>query len=314
MQQPPAPWQQQQPGWGLPQQPSPYVPQVPSPPISGEPEVSAIDAIKFLFQDDNWQHNLLIGSVYTLIPVVGQLSLQGWHCEIMQRLARRHPRPIPKLEFSDLTHYLSRGITPFCVSLILMLPLSLVISGLMMIGLFGGGAIAAATGEPAVMIVVYLLMFVVTYAVGLAMGVVFLGAMTRSELSEEIGYSVSPGAVFSYAGKVFWKALLANFIYGLLIGPLMMIGYMLCFIGLYPAMVIIAVGSTNLRWQLYQVYAARGGEAIQLKAAVQLPSEQQLAPQPMPQQPYAQAGQYQQPRQGQYQQPPQGPFGGYPGR
>jgi len=269
-------------------------------PLSAEPDVSAIDALKFLFKDENWQHNLLIGSVYVLIPVVGQLALLGWHCEIMQRLARRNPRPIPKLEFSDLTHYLSRGITPFVMSLILSLPISLIVMVIMFVGMFGGAALVAATGEPAVMIPIYILAFVVTWVVSLGIGVLMIGAMTRAELSEEVGYSLSMGAIFSYAGKIFWKALIANFVYGLLAGPIVMLGYIMCFVGLYPAMVIVGVGSTYLRSQLFQVYLARGGEPINIKAPVALPSEQLV-------QGMAQQQQYAQYQQGYQQQP-----GGYP--
>lgn len=329
MQQQPG-WQQPQQGWGQPPQPTPYVPQVPeAQPGSGEPDVSALAAFKFLFSDENWQHNLLIGSVYTLIPVVGQLALLGWHCEIMQRIARKNPRPIPKLEFSDLTHYLSRGITPFVMSLILSLPVSLIVMMIMFVGMFGGAAIVAATGEPAVMIPIYILAFVVTWVVSLGIGVLMVGAMTRAELSEEVGYSLAFGAIFSYAGKVFWKALIANFVYGLLMGPVVMLGYLMCFVGLYPALVIVGVGSTNLRSQLYQVYLARGGEPIKVKAPVALPSEQQAqgpAGQPQyaqyPQQPYQpQPGQVP-PQPGQFpgggpgQPPPgQGPYpGGWGGR
>lgn len=292
--------------------------------------MSAIDAIKFLFSDENWQHNLLIGSVYVLIPVVGQLALFGWHCEIMQRFARKHPRPIPKLEFSDLTHYLSRGITPFVVSLILSIPLSIIITGLLFVGMFGGGVLVAAIGEPAVMIPVYLLLFVAFWAVSLTLGVLFMGAMTRAELSEEIGYSIQPGPIMSYAGKIFWKALISNFVYALLVWPIMMLGYMLCIVGFYPAMVLVAVGATHLRMQIYNVYLARGGAPIQLKPPVMLPSEQAMGGMPPgqygqpgqygPPGPYGPPGQYQQPGQylqpGQYVQPggfqqgPQGPYGG----
>jgi hypothetical protein len=329
MQQQPGPWQPPQPGWGPPQQPTPYVPQVPGAPSpSGEPDVSALDALKFLFKDENWQHNLLIGSVYVLIPIVGQLALLGWHCEIMQRLARKHARPIPKLEFSDLTHYLSRGITPFVMSLILSLPISLIVMAVMFVGMFGGGVLVAATGEPAVMIPIYIVVFLITWVVGLGIGVLMIGAMTRAELSEEVGYSLNFGAIFSYAGKVFWKALLANFVYGLLMGPIVMLGYAMCFVGLYPAMVIVGVGSIGLRSQIYQVYLARGGEPIQLKAPVALPSElqaqgfaqqqqyaqnQQPYPQGYQQQPGPPQGQY--PGQGQGQPPQGGPFpGGWSGR
>ncbi|PMX74198.1 hypothetical protein, partial [Pseudomonas sp. GW456-12-1-14-LB2] len=65
------------------------------------------EALRFAFRAEKPWMNILVMTVFALIPVAGPIALGGWHCEIMQRLVRRHPTPIPTLEFSDFTHYLS---------------------------------------------------------------------------------------------------------------------------------------------------------------------------------------------------------------
>lgn len=273
----PDPWQQQQ-QWGAPAQ-VPYTPQAPGLEVSEDVDVRPFDALKFLFQDPDWQHNLLIGSVFYLVPMIGPFALMGWHCEIMQRLARKHPKPIPKLDFSDLTHYLGRGVTPFVVSLVMTMPISLGITAVAFAVMMVGAAGAAATKEPAVMILVGVLGFGVAWLIGLLLGLVMNAAMTRAELTEDFGSALSLGKIFDYAGKTWWKVLVSNFLYSIVATPLIFVGYAMCFVGLYPAMIVLITGMTHLRFQQYLHYLSRGGEPVAIKDAVAIPSEVAVAQQ-----------------------------------
>jgi hypothetical protein len=90
---------------------------------------SVLEALRFPFQGPDWTHNLLLGSVFALIPLVGVLALQGWMCEVIQRLERSHPQPVPKLDFKDFGHYLGRGVAPFVVGLVVGMLLGLLLTG-----------------------------------------------------------------------------------------------------------------------------------------------------------------------------------------
>jgi hypothetical protein len=291
MQNNPNQWQQppQPPGWGPPGQPAgapPYAPVVPTPPASSDVSVSAVTAIKFLFQDPDWKSTIVIASVYSLIPVLGQIALVGWHAEIMQRLARRHPRPIPKLDFSDLMHYFGRGISPFVVALLMTIPLSVIVTVLATGGILGATALAATTNEPALMILVLVVVGLVTFVASAAMSVLFLAAQTRADLTEDIGAAISPGAILAYARKIWVPALVASLLYALLAIPVMLLGYAACVVGAYPALAIISTGSVSLRWQIYCRYLSLGGEPIAVKAPVQVPSEAQAQAQAQRPAPY----------------------------
>jgi len=141
----------------------------------------------------------------------------------------------------------------------------------MMMGVAG----AAATREPAVMILVGVVGIVLSWIVGLLLGAVMNAAMTRAELTEDFAASLSMGRILDYAGKTWWAVLLSNFVYSLVATPLIFVGYAMCFVGMYPALIVIVTGMTHLRHQQYGHYLAKGGEPVAIKPAASIPSEAQ---------------------------------------
>ena len=242
-------------------------------PQESEARVSVIDAIRFPFSDAQWANNLFISSVFMFIPLVGPVANAGWHAEIHQRLARRHPNPIPRLEFSDLTHYMGRGVAPFFVALILMLPTAMLAYFGIMAVVIAGAFVGAAIQEPAVMIVVWILVSLLGFGFMALVGVVMHTAQARAELTEDLGASLSPGSILRFLGKTWVAVLVSSMLFALLSMLLFFAGYLMCVVGMYPAIVVVAIAGTHLRWQLYERYLSRGGEPFSIKAPQQLPSE-----------------------------------------
>ena len=249
-----------------------------------------MDAIKFAFSTPDWTMNLLLGLVFMVIPVVGPLALQGWHAEIHQRLVRRHPQPIPKLDFGDFMHYLERGLGPFVVNLALTIPLIFVSYVFMFIAGFASVGLGRATNEPALALVIMAVALLGGSAMIFFFSVLLNAAMTRVELTEAIGPSLAPGPMFAYGRRIWAKFFVATLVYGFVAFGLLLLGMLLCFIGMYPAIVAVQLGSLHLRWQLYEQQLAQGGESIPLKAPVQLPSEARMARPPYPPQGYGPQG------------------------
>jgi hypothetical protein len=287
MQPPPPQWPQGP--YAPPASPAPYVPAVPNAPADpAQPgSVSAVEAIKFIFSDEDWKNNLLLAAVHMFIPIVGPIALHGWYAEIFQRLTRRHPRPIPKLDFADLGHYIQRGMAAFVASLVMSLPFGFIV-GLLSAVLYGGGiALAATFKEPIIILPVLLALFLLFFLFGVGFSVFMHASMTWAELTEDVGRSITPRNLLSYAGKTWTTTLVASLVYGIISIPLIMVGYAMCFIGMYPAIVVMLVGMTHLRWQIYQQYLTKGGEPLPIKAPVTLPSEARWGPAPTaPQPPY----------------------------
>lgn len=278
MQHNPNPWQRA-PQWIEPAPGVPHSPDgsAPGPGLDGS--VHALDAVKLLFRQPDWQTNLLVGAVFTLIPVIGPIALMGWQAEIVQRLARRHPRPVPKLDFSDLTHYLSRGVSPFVTSLVLVMPFFFVLSGLGAVAAIGAIAAAQWAHEPTVGILVAVVLSLVTFIASMVVGLCASAAITRAELTEQIGSSLSIGWLLTYVGRTWLKTITANLVYSFFLFWISLLGLVTCFVGLYPVMVIATTGQAHLRWQIYGYYLSKGGEPIPVKSPVTIPSEEPPRPQ-----------------------------------
>lgn len=249
------------------QPPVQAAPEPTEPPVQFSGKVSALDALKFPFRHGDWKMNLLLGGVLFLIPVVGPLCVLGWSAEITQRLARKEPEPLPQFDFSDFVHYLQRGLVPFLVALVFQLPLLLVVYGSIVVMVL----LAAAAGDLAPIILG--VGGLVVWVLALLMALLAQVAQLRADLSEDFGTAFSFGALFSFLKATFWPLLLHTFVFGLLCIPLVLLGYLACGIGLYPAIVIMSLGQTYLRWQVYEGYLAGGGTPFPIKEKQWLPSD-----------------------------------------
>ena len=81
-------------------------------------------AIRFPQQDRGWIVKLLIASVLSLIPVLGQIVVAGYGQEISRRVYNDNVRPLP--DWSDWGGLLGRGVRWLIVVFLYLLPLSLI--------------------------------------------------------------------------------------------------------------------------------------------------------------------------------------------
>jgi hypothetical protein len=248
-----------------------------SPGPSQPQPVSSLGALKFVFEDAEWKYNVLIGMVLMLIPIVGPLALSGWLMEVHQRLVRRHPRPVPKLEFSDFVFLLQRGVTPFLVSLVTTVPLIFVMYAMMFGVGFGAFAVQAATNEALFAVGVGLIGFVLLVVFWCVFAILMNAAMTRAELLEDFGRTLSFGELMAYARSTAGKVMVKTFTFGFLSFGIVLLGMLACYIGMYPAIVVLQIASMHLRWQIYENYVANGGTPLELKPPQWLPSEAERA-------------------------------------
>lgn len=258
-----------------------WQPQMPAPaqltPGPGASEgVSALRAVKAVFEDQNWKNNVLIAIVFMIIPIVGPIALAGWMCEVQQRLIRRHPNPIPKIDFGDFGEFIKRGLPVFLTQLIVSLPLLFLAYGFIGGSVFAAVAAGAATDEPIVALLVGILAGLVSLVVLFALGVVVNAAQTRAELTEDLGQALSPGKVLSYSKATFVRVIVKNITFGFIALGIVLLGIVACYIGLYPAIAVLQIAAMHLRNQIYLDYLARGGEPIELKPPQFLPSEARL--------------------------------------
>jgi hypothetical protein len=231
------------------------------------------DAIKFAFRAENAWMNIIVSTLFALVPVAGAMAVAGWHAEIMQRLVRRHPSPIPTLEFSDFTHYLSRGVQPFIARVIVALPLSFVS---VIVGFAAGvaGGIAARTREPTILIVVWSVFALILLVVMPIMIVIGSAVYTRADLVEDLSATFKMRELMAYMRTSWLTILGTSIVFGMISFGMILIGLVACYFGMFVASAMVQLGQVHMRWQLYERYVARGGERIQPKPPVWIPSEQ----------------------------------------
>lgn len=235
--------------------------------------ISPLGAVRFVFEGPDWKNNMLLGSVLMLIPIAGPICFCGWMAEAHQRLVRRHPQPLPKFDFSDFGHYLSRGVMVFLVNLVMTLPFLMVFYALLIGVVFGAIAIGAATDEPLAAVAVGGVAGLFTFLIMIAVSSVMNAAMTRAELTEDFGKSLNFGPMLGYARSTFARFFVKQLVFGLIGAGIILLGALACYIGMYPALFVLQAASMHLRWQLYDDHVGRGGEPIELKPPQWLPSE-----------------------------------------
>lgn len=264
---------------GSPYVPAPYAAATALAPGSGVSRtVSVLDAVRFVFDNPNWKNDLLLAIVLSLIPIVGPLAFAGWLVELHQRLVRRHPAPFPKLEFGDLMYWVNRGLAPFLVGLVVGLPAFFLAYIVGAVGMGVTVALGAATGEPLVMALAGIVMALFWAAFLLALGPLYNSLQTRAELTGTFEGAFRMGDVLSYAKATAWRVLVKNLVFGLVAGALIIGGMVACYVGMFPAMIVVQIAAVHLRWQLYEQHRERGGEPIPLQDPQAVPAEGGAAP------------------------------------
>lgn len=250
------------------------VPKQPAPgPVAPRP-VSTVEALTFAFTPERWGLRVVLASVWLVIPVLGPLAVRGWASEAHVRLARHHPDPLPVPRWRDLLHYARRGTPSGLVSLASASALlttlafaffvlnaglwaSVLAGGPLAIGLLVGGALASVTLAS--------LVAIVSNAV-----------LIRAELGRSLAVALASGQVWPLArrgvARVLWSLLLFTLLAAVCLG----LGSTLLCVGALPAWVVVEVGASHLRHQLYQRQRRLGAPAIELPDAELLPSERHL--------------------------------------
>jgi len=77
-------------------------------------------AFTYPFQDPDWAKKILIPAAVMLIPIIGQIVVLGWSLEIVRRVIRQDPNPLPELDFGK---NLSDGFKGFVINLVYAIPM-----------------------------------------------------------------------------------------------------------------------------------------------------------------------------------------------
>src|ERR1700687_1905721 len=119
-----------------------------------------IYSYRFLFESPNWLMNLLAAAICLVVPVVGPMVFLGYVFEIIESLHRRKGSPYPDFDTKQLMKYLTRGLWPFLVRLVVLLPLGAIMM-IVYIVLVVFMAAGVAKDHPGIVFVLFILFYLV---------------------------------------------------------------------------------------------------------------------------------------------------------
>lgn len=288
--QPPPPYQHfpQQPYQQQPFQPpaGPPAPQSPPTPPPIQRDVSVMDGLRFTTSGSSGWNNILFNALCYfstgIIPLVGIFVMYGYFAEVHRRLVLRHPEPYVRFDFADLGPYLSRGVAPFVMNLVIALPFALigvVMAVLIVLGVSAAGA-AALGGDEGLAVLVGFGITSIAFIPFVCFWIALANAaVTRAELTGDLSKSFNLGAIWSYAARTWKRALVTAILMSFVMLGLTLLGLIACFVGIYVTVTIGMIANLHIRWQIYNEYLLEGGEPIELAPWETLPSEAQKPPQ-----------------------------------
>jgi hypothetical protein len=168
----------------------------------------------------------------------------------------------PDFDFNKFTEYLSRGVWPFLMRLVLGLIIGLplgILAGVMM-GV--GVAVAVSTKTPGLIAVFYIFAFGFALVAGILSELVLLPAGLHAGLSREFNL----GRAWSFTkdfNKRVWKEVLLSLLFVMAVGVVAeIVGILLFCVGFFFTVAAVVMAQHHLMFQLYMLYLQRGGAPI----------------------------------------------------
>ena len=229
-------------------------------------KVSTIDAIRWSFTATGFA-KLGKGTLLMLIPLVGPIVLMGWSAETHRRLVRREEPAIRDFQFAHFGRYLQLGLAPFLVqmlvSLILTVPISVffvILAAVIPAVIIGSEGNMDTSIFMIVMAVISTMIFLGSFA-----SLLLIKPMQiRVELSNDFGKAFELGAVLSFIKRQWMPMLFHSVVLSLLSLPLMLLGLLACYFGIFFVAVALQFAQLHLRWQIYERDLQSGAPAIVL--------------------------------------------------
>jgi hypothetical protein len=155
--------------------------------------------------------------------------------------------------------YLQRGVWPLLVSLVAGMVVAVPAGVIMMVAVM---FIPLARGNPVAVVLaagVVMVMAVVAVAGSMFLMTPF---MVRAALLQDFGQSFNVTWVKDFLARTWRELLLETVFLWVTSLPMMIIGYAMCFVGLYAATALLSIAHWHLNLQIYRLFVARGGAPL----------------------------------------------------
>jgi hypothetical protein len=239
-------------------------------PASAPPAASAgiqyLESFRYIFTHPEWFKNLIIFSVFILIPVLNLAILFGYLYEIVEHRHRRLPGPYPLFEVRRFARYVTRGIWCYLLGDIMQVIIAPIVQVLTQTTMFGSMA-AMQSGEAGAIAVAVIVPLVI---IGFLLFLLLLQIVTapfflRGGLSQDFGVMMNFRWAYDYVRQMWLELVLVHIFLMLSMLVVLPLGCLLFCYGFFVALALVTMVEAHLFCQLYELYLTRGGEPIPLK-------------------------------------------------
>jgi len=267
---------------------NPYEPANPNPDFSGQPYPGqpqfaesfapppyqdAIDfgrAIGAPFKSPNWIMNVVWVVICFLLSVVivGGIVLFGYQMDVIERRSRGRGTAWPDFDPNRFGEYLSRGLWPWLVNIVLGMAIVIPLWVIMGIGMAIIGAIfgdPAVTGSPIAPILVFLMLGMFMLAIFGAVMFILGPCTLRAGLANDFGQGFNFRWALDFGKRTWGQMIFAILAAMLIVIVAEVVGVLACFIGLLVTIPIAQMMITDFGAQLYDIYLTRGGEPVPVR-------------------------------------------------
>lgn len=201
-----------------------------------------------------WGFLCYFSSVF--IPIVGPLVWMGYIVDCIRTL-KQDPdiEDYPDFDTKRFTDYLYNGIWPFAMNLLIVVGFFFLVMLLVALGF----AVGIATKEPLAGIGVF---FVGYFPTLFLMALVTWPMNLHAQLRGTLEFGAAVRFSIRFFKLVGGQCLISLLIHFFIANFLILVGLLMCIVGLYGMLALITMAQQHYIVQLYRLYLAEGGEPI----------------------------------------------------
>ena len=236
-----------------------------------EHSLDCFRSFQFITENPKWMSNVMFIAVCQFIPFLGPISILGYQFEVAESLLRQSkPGSYPDFDFNKFVEYLMRGLWPFLVALIMamaMIPIIILCVVSMFLFVAANEAGPNAVGMAAGGILLAVVFVIIVLIVGT--NVLSIPLQLRAGYCQDLGQAFDFRFAMDFL-RLMWKETLIAMLFIMISAiPLMFLGMLMCFVGVYFTMAMLMLAQAHLiDFQLYSIYLSKGGTPIPLKEPI----------------------------------------------
>ncbi len=222
---------------------------------------SPVQAIQAVVSSANWVGNLLWLSLAVLASsiFVGQIAIFGYGVELLERRAGRPENPSEDIDSERIGDYITKGIWPFLVHMVVQLIVSIVVMIPIFIIMGGTMAVGSAIGGEEGMALSSIASLPLIVVISVLANVLTVPFLIRAMICQDFMKSLDLGWALGFVRLMFWEVVISGLIFGILGFAVVLAGLAVFCVGYIPAVGLLMGGAMNLCAQWYEIYLSRGG-------------------------------------------------------